>query len=183
MQLPETARWLRPRSLLLGMALAFAAALPLQAQTMAASAEVPPLRFADFYQLPLGSKGLALSPALQQADGQTVRLNGYMVQQEDPATGHFLLTPRPVRMSEHADGDADDLPAAWAMVYLAAEQQDLVVPHQRGLLELTGVLQVGRLEETDGRVSWVRLRLGSAATRGMDANELARYLHEQPHAH
>ncbi|NVO06024.1 MAG: hypothetical protein HXX19_08905 [Rhodoferax sp.] len=153
------------------------------AQQAPATAGVPLLHFADFFKLPLGARGLEMTPALLQAHGQTVRLDGYMVQQEQPALGHFMLTPRPVRMSEHADGDADDLPAAWAMVYLDASQQDFAIPYQRGLLELTGVLSVGRLEEQDGRVSWVRLQLGSAATRGMNALEVANYLHSLQHQH
>ena len=163
--------------------LLLALALPLHAQNLPAASEAPLLRFADFFQQPMGSKGLALTQELLQADGHSVRLSGYMVQQELPATGRFLLTPRPVRMSEHADGDADDLPAAWAMVYLAPEQQDFAIPYQRGLIELSGVLHVGRLEEEDGRVSWVRLQLGSEATRGMNASELAIYLHSLQHIH
>jgi hypothetical protein len=151
------------------------------AATKAASA--PLLRFAEFFKLPMGSKGAEITPALLQAHGQTVRLTGYMVQQERPVLGHFMLTPRPVRMSEHSDGDADDLPAAWAMVYLAPEQQNFAVPYQRGLLELSGVLSVGRLEEKDGRVSWVRLQLQPEATRGMNAFEVANYLHSLQHVH
>jgi hypothetical protein len=143
----------------------------------------PLLRFADFFKLPMGSKGAEITPALWQANGQTVRLTGYMVQQERPVLGHFMLTPRPVRMSEHSDGDADDLPAAWAMVYLDPGQQDFAVPYQRGLLELSGVLSVGRMEEADGRVSWVRLQLQPEATRGMNAFEVANYLHSLQHVH
>ena len=141
------------------------------------------LRFADFYRLPMGSKGVEMTQTLLQSNGHRVRLSGYMVQQEQPARGHFMLTPRPVRMSEHADGDADDLPAAWAMVYLDAQQQNLATPYQRGLVELSGVLSVGRLEEADGRVSWVRLQLGADATRGMNAFEVSNYLHAQQHTH
>jgi hypothetical protein len=160
-------------------------ALPTQAQQAAAPGipTAPLLRFADFFKLPMGSKGAEMTPTLLQADGQTVRLTGYMVQAERPAQGHFMLTPRPVRMSEHSDGDADDLPAAWAMVYLDPEQKDFAVPHQRGLMELTGVLHVGRLEEQDGRVSWVRLQLQPEATRGMNAFEVSNYLHSLQHVH
>jgi hypothetical protein len=141
------------------------------------------LRFGDFFKQPLGQRGLELSPTLQQLDQQRVRLTGYMVQQERPVLGHFMLTPRPVRMSESADGDADDLPAAWAMVYLDPGQQDFAIPYQRGLLEFSGVLSVGRLEEADGRVSWVRLQLDTQATRGMNAIEVANYLQSLQHSH
>jgi hypothetical protein len=148
-----------------------------------ATATASALRFADFFRQPPGQQSLELSRTLQGLDQQRVRLTGYMVQQERPALGHFMFTPRPVRMSESADGDADDLPAAWAMVYLAPGQQNFAIPHQRGLLELTGVLSVGRLEESDGRVSWVRLQLEPEATRGMNAFEVANYLHTLQHIH
>jgi hypothetical protein len=141
------------------------------------------LRFRDFYRTPLGSKGLELSEVLERADGKAVRLTGYMVQQEKPTPGRFMLTPRPVQMSEHADGDANDLPAAWVMVYLDASQQDFAVPHVRGLVEVSGVLSVGRLEESDGRVSWVRMQLAPEATRNMNAFELAGYFHSLQHRH
>jgi len=141
------------------------------------------LAFRDFYQQPLGSRGPQISNTLRQADGKTVRLVGFMVQQEVPQPGRFMLSPRPVQMSEHADGDADDLPLALATVYLDAEQQDWVVPHTRGLIALTGRLELGRFEESDGRVSWVRLRLPAQATRGMNPLELAAYFHSLQHRH
>jgi hypothetical protein len=92
-----------------------------------------------------------------------------MVQQEEAAPGRFMLTPRPVQMSEHADGAADDLPPATVMVYLDPSQQDWVVPHVHGLISVSGVLKVGRHEETDGRVSWVRLQLEPQAVQSVTA--------------
>jgi hypothetical protein len=182
---PETVRATRPRALWLCALLCSALALPALAQDTPAHTKpaAPLLHFADFFKLPMGAKGAEMTPTLLQADGQSVRLTGYMVQAERPVMGHFMLTPRPVRMSEHSDGDADDLPAAWVMVYLDPEQKDFAVPHQRGLMELTGVLHVGRLEEQDGRVSWVRLQLQPEATRGMNAFEVANYLHSLQHVH
>jgi len=138
---------------------------------------------AEFFRTPIGPRGLEMSEALLQANGQTVRLVGYMVQQETPALGRFMLTPRPVQMSEHADGDADDLPPATVMVYLDASQQQFAIPHVRGLIEIRGLLQVGRYEEADGRVSWVRLQLSPESTRGMNAFEVAGYLHSLQHTH
>lgn len=141
------------------------------------------LSFSEFFKQPMGSRGLEMTPKLLAANGQSVSITGYMVQQELPALGHFMLTPRPVRMSESADGDADDLPAAWVMVYLDPDQKDFAIPYQRGLMELSGKLSVGRLEESDGRVSWVRLQLETEATRGMNAFEVANYLHSLQHVH
>jgi len=163
------------------LAVIFCAAL-LQ-PTWAADTPAVPLSFNDFYTHDTGPYGLALSPALLAANGKRVTLTGYMVQQERAALGHFMLTPRPVQMSEQADGDADDLPLAWAMIYLDPEQQECAIPHSRGLLEITGVLQVGRYEAPDGRVSWVRLQLPTDATRGMNAFEVATYLHSLQHVH
>jgi len=141
------------------------------------------LRFKEFFRSPQGPQGLEISDVLMRSDGQTVRVTGYMVHNERPPLGRFMLTPRPVQMSEHADGDADDLPAATLMVYLDPSQKDFAVPHVSGLIEVSGRLSVGRFEETDGRVSWVRLQLAPEATRGMNAFELAGYMHTLQHKH
>jgi hypothetical protein len=129
----------------------------------AAGDEPLDLKFASFFQLPIGPRGLEIGDALRAADGRRVRLVGHMVAQEEPEPGRFLLTPRPVRMSEHADGQADDLPPATVTVLLHPSQHDRVVAHQPGLVSLTGRLAVGREEEASGRVSWVRLQLDPEA--------------------
>ena len=141
------------------------------------------LRMSEFFQFPVGPKGLQISPALREAQGKKVSLQGYVVQQEVAAPGQFLLTPRPVQMSQHADGEADDLPPATVLVSLPAEQQDWLVAYTRGLVELVGVLDVGRQEGPDGRVSWVRLQLDSEATRRMNAAEFYSYRHAMQHKH
>ena len=117
------------------------------------------LRFSQFFKSPIGPAGLELSDTLRGADGRAVRLAGYMVAQEQPQPGRFWLTPRPVRMSEHADGEADDLPAATVTVLLDPAQRERLVAHRDGLVTLTGTLSIGRAEDETGRVSWIRLRL------------------------
>lgn len=173
-----------PLRLLLATTAAFwmGAAQP-QEVAMRVARQVTELRFRDFFRLPVGPTGLDISDTLRQADGQTVRLVGYMVQQEIPVPDRFMLAPRPVQMSEHADGEADDLPPATAMVYLDAEQRDWAVPHVRGLVSVSGRLSVSRVEEQNGRVSWVRLQLGPDSVRGMSATELVGYLHNRQHGH
>jgi hypothetical protein len=141
------------------------------------------LQFREFFHLPVGPKGLILSETLGKASGKTVQLVGYMVQQENTKPGTFMLTPRPVQMNEHADGDADDLPPATVVVRLDAAQKDWQVPHVRGLIKVSGQLDVGRHEESDGRVSWVRLQLEAGAARTMNAFEMTSYLHHQQHQH
>jgi hypothetical protein len=156
-----------------------------QAQVEGVDAPVEPmeLRFSEFFRTPIGPLGVEMSDTLRQAHGRTVRLVGYMVQQEIPLPGRFMLTPRPVQMSEHADGEADDLPVATVMVYLDPSQKDWTLAHVRGLVAVTGSLSVSRFEESDGRVSWMRLRLGPQAVRGMNAFEVASYLHGLQHRH
>jgi hypothetical protein len=141
------------------------------------------LAFKNFYKLPVGSHGLEMTDDLRSAHGKERKIVGYMVQQERPHLGRFLLSPRPVQMSEHADGEADDLPAALVTVYLDASQSDWAIPYTKGLISLTGTIEVGRLEETDGRVSWVRMRVTPEATRGMNPFELAQYFHSLQHKH
>ena len=143
-----------------------ALALALLAAPLVAQADgVTPvdLKFASFFKQPIGPRGLELADALRAADGKRVRLVGYMVAQEEPLAGRFMLTPRPVRMSEHADGDADDLPPATVTVLLDAQQRDRIVAHQSRLVALTGLLTLGREEDSAGRVSWVRLQLDPEA--------------------
>ena len=151
--------------------------------TLALAQGVPELRLTEFFKPARSPAGLEMSASLLAAQDQTVRLVGYMVQQERAHPGRFMLSPRPVQMSEHADGDADDLPASVVTVYLDDSQHDWVVPFARGLIGITGQLRLGRLEETDGRVSWVRLRLPPQATRRMDSAEIANHQQALEHKH
>ena len=177
-------------SLLARVLVCGACSLPVFAQSTAATTAPPnplhspvALRLTDFFQTPIGAKGLVLSEQIRQVQGQQVRLVGYVVQQEVATFGQFLLTPRPVLMSQHADGEADDLPPATVFVRLAPEQQDWAVAHARGLVEITGTFDVGRKEEGDGRVSWFRLQLGPDAVRTMNPVEVTQYLHSLQHSH
>jgi hypothetical protein len=141
------------------------------------------IRFRDFFRSPMGPRGPELSDALRAADQKEVRLVGYMVQQEVPTPGRFMLTPRPVQMSEHADGDANDLPANTVTVYLDASQKSWNVPHVRGLIAVDGVLSLHTAGATNDSMSWVRLQLKPEATRGMSSFELANYFHQLQHIH
>jgi hypothetical protein len=141
------------------------------------------LKFGDFYKSPVGSLGLEMTETLRLADAKLVTLVGYMVQQEKPLPGRFMLTPRPVQMSEHADGEADDLPPATVVVYLDTTQQNWMIPHVRGLVSLTGTLSVGLQDEAAGRSSWVRLLLPPEAARSMSLFELFSLQHNLQHRH
>lgn len=161
-------------------ALCAAVVLPLAAAhaESAPPAAASDLKFSQFFKSPIGPAGLELSDALRAADGRPVRLVGYMVAQEQAKPGRFWLTPRPVRMSEHADGEADDLPAAAVTVLLDPSQQERLVAHRDGLVVLTGTLSIGRVEDESGRVSWIRLQLPPGALEAQSASASA-----QPDSH
>lgn len=125
----------------------------------APEAGVTDLRFGDWFKLPVGRAGLEPSPQLRALDGQRVRVLGYVVGEEEPTPGVFMLTANPVTLAEVADGPADDLPPATLFVHLAPADAAKVVAHRPGLLVLTGVLELGNREEPNGRTSFVRLRL------------------------
>lgn len=161
----------------------FAAGIHAQVTADSSTMTVNRISFGDFFRLPIGPAGLEISQRLKNADRKVVQLTGYMVQQESVTPGQFLLTARPVQMSEHADGEADDLPAATARVRLDADRNNWVVPHIRGPIHLEGELQVGRQEDTNGRVYWVTLQLAPDATRHMGPLELANHLHARLHRH
>lgn len=137
------------------------------AATVAQQADWPPdaqpveLRFRDLFRTPIAARGLEPTPTLLALNGRKVRMTGYMVAREDMAAGSFLFTPMPVRMSEHADGEANDLPASTVLVLMPEDDRERVLTHVPGLLQLTGTLEWGRNEAADGSVSWLRLKLDS----------------------
>lgn len=127
--------------------------------TPTAATGVAELRFADFYRLPVGRTGLEPSDRLTALDGARVQVVGYVVGEEQPTPGLFMLTARPVTLAEVADGPADDLPPATLFVHLAPTDAGKTVAHRPGLLVVNGVLHIGNREETNGRVSFARLQL------------------------
>lgn len=130
----------------------------------ACAAEAPvSLAFGDLFVQPIGPRGLEPTPLLRAANGRDVRIAGYMVRREQPQAGRFQLTPRPVTLAEHADGEADDLPASTLTVLLPPQQGDAAVAHQPGPLTLTGRLEYGPAHDEAGRLSWLRLYLAPQA--------------------
>jgi hypothetical protein len=121
-------------------------------------ADIAELKFRDFFVMPVGPRGLEMTPKLLALDGRRVRILGYMAQQENPHPGFFMLTPVPVNVAEASDAMADDLPPATLFVHLPTAQANRVASYQSGLLVLTGTLSIGN-QEGDGRLSMVRLQL------------------------
>lgn len=151
-------------------------------------ADVAELRFADFFQLPVGPRGLKPSAQLQQLDGRKVRLVGYFVFEDwgtcfcppessaDTAgrkarrpmpawmkhvvPGRIMLAARPVSVSLGHYGLCDDLPPQVAYLSIASKFGEPVF-FRPGLYAVTGTLSLGNRDEPDGRVSYVRLNVES----------------------
>jgi hypothetical protein len=119
---------------------------------------VADLRFDEFFKLPVGPKGIEVSPRLAGLDGKKVRILGYMVKQARPTPWTLLLSPVPVASNEAEYGLAEDLPPSLVRVSLPRSHQP-ITPHTPGLLLLTGTVEVGDREEPDGRHSLVRLQV------------------------
>jgi hypothetical protein len=129
---------------------------------------VTELKFADFYTMPLGPRGLECTEWLKQLDGKRVRILGFMVRQTRPAMGIALLASYAITTHEGEYGLCDDLPAATLFV-VVPKFRGIAVPFTPGPLLLTGRLELGRREESDGRVSYVRLVLEPEAAAGTTA--------------
>lgn len=153
--------------------LLLACALPLQAAfagaavgdmplaAMVVGAPATDLRFADFFKLPIGPRGLQASPKLLALDGQRVRMVGYMARQdgETAVPGLFILAPLPVALGDEDESFADDLPASVLYVHLPSHISAGYVQHMSGLITVLGKLELGAQPEIDGRTSFVRLWL------------------------
>lgn len=147
--------WLPCAATLLGAVVATATAVA------EAAPQAVDLKFREFFQLPVGPRGLAPSARLLSLDGQPVRITGYLAHQDasSAAPGIALLTPLPVSLGDEDESFADDLPASTLYLHLAGPLADRAVPWRPGLVSLSGTLQVGAQREADGRASFVRLVL------------------------
>ena len=170
----------------------FAIALSLTASIVAAPClaqpgrvapeQTPPaqdLVFSEFYVMPIGPRGLQPTNKLLGLRDKRVRLVGYMVREEKPLTGVFMLAPHAVQLAEVADGPADDLPATTVFVHLPSEQQQRLIAYRPGSLEVTGTLELGAQTERNQRVSYTRLRLDSPVRQANPAPLHQGHTHRQ----
>lgn len=143
------------------------------------------LRLAEFFKLPVGPKGLEPTDKLLRSAGQRVRVEGYLVKEEEPVPGLFMLTPVPTALAELADGPADYLPPATLFVHLAGENARKTLAYRPGPWSVTGILEVGGQAEPNGRMSYTRLKIDDPAAIVAPANQSPVLLDEghQAHAH
>jgi hypothetical protein len=117
------------------------------------------LSLKEFFKFPVGALGLEPSAKLLSFKNKRVQISGYMVKEEEPIAGLFMLAPLPVSMAEKEDGPADDMPPATLFVHLPDSDKHSVMPYREGLWQLTGTLELGNQEEANGRMSYARLIL------------------------
>ncbi|MGZ3238104.1 MAG: hypothetical protein ACXU8A_12085, partial [Burkholderiaceae bacterium] len=102
--------------------------------------DVTDLKFREFFKMPIGPRGLEPSAKLIDLSDKRVRLIGYMVRQETPTAGFFILAPLPIALGDEDESLSDDLPASTVFVHVDPPAQ--IVPYHAGLMHLTGTLHL-----------------------------------------
>lgn len=134
-----------------------------------APADVVDLKFGEFFKMPAGRYGLEPTERLAGLDGQRVRMVGYVVGQDTPSPGRFILAPFRLTLATAADGPADDLPPATVWVELPTGFQRADLPPVPVPVAVTGTLSVGPAPEQHGRVSFVRIAMDADDPRLPDS--------------
>jgi hypothetical protein len=137
------------------------------------------LEFTEIFVAPVGRRGAEYTARARALDGQRVRMLGYMVRPAHEEHGHdhghdhgaaghesetgaakraFMLAPYALTINDAEYGLADDLPLNTVFVRIT-DSETRPIKYTPGPLLLTGTLELGRRDEADGRVSWVRLVL------------------------
>lgn len=110
-----------------------------------------------------GPGPLHVSDRVTRANGQRVRIAGFMAEMELPLASGFYLTRTPVSCDEGGGGLGDLPPDAIRVVSRAPGSPGsvpLVAPHVPGPIEVVGILDLGPKEEPDGTVSRIRIYVG-----------------------
>jgi hypothetical protein len=137
---------------MLRAALALAVSATFATPPSAVGEDAVPLAF-DRLQAP-APRGKLVAPDVEALAGRRVRVVGHMVNMEEPPRAAFYLAPRPVEQDESGGGTGDLPPRAVRVEVRWVEGR---VPWIEGPLEVEGRLELGRAEDEEGRVSWVRI--------------------------
>jgi len=129
------------------------------ASDQAASKELPRLDLAKLYVT--NAIGARVAPEVEALEGCRVRVTGFMAKMEEYVPrGALYLTRVPIETEEGGAGTGDLPPGALRVEIprLAGDEIEWIP----GPIEAVGVLQVGRVEDEEGRVSWLRLVVDAA---------------------
>ncbi|MFO0584027.1 MAG: hypothetical protein U0229_17275 [Anaeromyxobacter sp.] len=144
------------------MPLVLAAALALSLSTPPAA----PAALAFDHLFVTGPSGARVAPEVEALAGRQVRLVGFAVRMEEPSLGAFYLAARPAEADESGGGTGDVPPRAVRVVVPGLEGG---LPEVAGPIEVVGRLEVGRVEEADGRVSFLRVVVDRPLTASAEA--------------
>ncbi len=128
--------------------------------------DVTELRFEEFYKSPVGPRGLEPTEKLLSLNGKRVRLLGHMAAMTLRNNRQFILSPLPLKAQPLEYGQADDIPAAHALVKAPGNPAEKI-RHTPGLMLLTGRLSVGA-RSLDGENAFVRLLLDAPDEKAKD---------------
>ncbi|NQX01927.1 hypothetical protein HQ447_14820 [bacterium] len=119
------------------------------------------LGFQEFFQNPVGPRGLEPSAKLLSLSGKRVRILGFVAEMKRDNKRNIIFAPVPLKPQPEEYGLADEIPAAHVLVTIPGDP-DTQVPLVPGALLLTGTLAVGNSTK-DGETSFVRMLLDPSA--------------------
>jgi hypothetical protein len=126
------------------------------------------LKFQDLFKSPVGPRGLEPSEALLAAQGNEVRLIGFMVREETDLRDGFLLASMPVAAGDEDEPLADDLPPALIRVAYTAPRGQ-AIPYMPGLLQVRGILRLQfHLDDASQRISMIQLEPDRSTRRALN---------------
>jgi hypothetical protein len=118
---------------------------------------VEEISFQEFYQLPVGPRGLEPSAKLLSLDGKRVRILGFMGEMRRPDQRNIIFAPMPLKSQPEEYGLCDDIPATHVLVTIPGNP-DETIPFSPAPMLLTGVLSLG-INSNDSETSFVRMLL------------------------
>jgi hypothetical protein len=142
------------------------------------SSEPVSLELARLYVASEG--GARVAPEVEALHGRRVRALGFMARMEEAPKGAFYLTRYPVEAEEGGAGTGDLPPGALRVEIPRLRGEEVAwVP---GVVEAVGSLEVGRAEDSEGRVSWLRLVVDAPPPAAPDPSASVRSRTDSPAA-
>ena len=118
---------------------------------------VEEISFQEFYQLPVGPRGLEPSAKLLSLNGKRVRILGFMGEMRRADKRNIIFAPMPLEPQPEEYGLCDDIPATHVLVTVPGNP-DETIPYSAAPMLLTGVLSLGT-GSNDSETSFVRMLL------------------------
>lgn len=118
---------------------------------------VEEISFQEFYQLPVGPRGLEPSAKLRSLNGKRVRILGFMGEMPRADKRNFIFAPVPLKPQPEEYGLCDDIPATHVLVTIPGNP-DESIPFSAAPMLLTGVLSLVTGSD-NSETSFVRMLL------------------------